>query len=85
MGGYLIIVLGGGRFALKTFLVFLLLNSIEKLILCPSCVLCNVWMNTFDFIGISKSKNVNFDVFSLQEISIIENISFFNISSYLIK
>jgi len=42
-------------------------------------------MNTFDFIGISKSKNVNFDVFSLQEISIIENISFFNISSYLIK
>ena len=38
---------GGGRFAPTTFLMFLLLNSKEKLILCVSCDFCNVWMNTF--------------------------------------
>ena len=37
-----LIVLGGGRFAPKTFLVFLLLNSKAKLILCLSCDFCNV-------------------------------------------
>ena len=37
---------------LKTFLVFLLLNSKAKLILCLSWDFCNVRMKFFDFIGI---------------------------------
>ena len=42
---------GGGQICPNDFLAFLLLKSKEKLILCLSCNLCNIWMNTFDFIG----------------------------------
>ena len=43
---------GGGAIWPEDFLVFLLLKSKERLIWCLSCELCNVWMNSFDFIGI---------------------------------
>ena len=52
-GKYSRIVLAGGRFALKTFLVFLLLNL--KLIVCISCNLYNVRINSFDSMGIKKN------------------------------
>ena len=43
LGGHLRIVLGGGgQFDLKICLVFLLLESKEKLMLCLFCDLCNV-------------------------------------------
>ena len=53
----LIVSGGGGGVFPKKFFKFFFKNSKAKLILCLSCDFCNIWMNTFDLIGILKKLN----------------------------